>query len=1143
MQRALSALMLTLCAAAACGANTAPSGEPGAALQSSLLHELQARDEQALLLQIRFLLGENRPDLARSVLQQLLAVQPDHSRGLLLLGDLELRGRRNDQALALLRRLEARHPDSVDTRQMQSLWQVYTVDRLRLTQLRQLRSMGRLPQARMLARQLFPQGEPPGSLADEFADLYGRAPRAQGGRRVPTPDDPAVQARLLGYAALAGRQHQQAEGHFQNALKRRPNDAASLGGLGIVRLRQSRYAEARRLFDEAAARETGDPREWHELTAVARYWDDVDRARALLDQGQPQAAEALLRPALALQPEQTEARVLLGEALRQTGRLQAADEQFREVLARDPGNARALRGRFAVAMQQAAVAQTPTELNAILTDARAAAARQGVPLADVVDATALRAAADALTAQGHTESAQKLLEWGVAARPADAWLRHDLARLYLRNGLPSLATATMDDGVARAPGDADMRYAAALIALSTDREEDALANLGAIAPSERSDAQRSLAESARFELSLKRYRAALARGDAEAAEAALVEAQGLVRGSPSRQLRVAGAQLGAGQRLRAIALLESIDPAALPPDEALRWAEIGLDAGLVERAGAVLAGLARTQRGTPLQDRIIDAQARLAEQRIESALAAGRPGDARALASDSLSAWTSTTPVPAVAQRAQARLWLAAGEPALALRAIEAQLVADPQDQSTRLLQVQALAAAGRAAEARAAMERLLADRPQDAEVRLEAARLARQDGDYNGAMRHLRAYTAAPSAARAADPAALARVQSAIDDIEARRQPMAELAWWTSSRAGSPGISNLRTREVPFVLRWPVGWASHVFAHVDPVRLDAGTLPVAYADAEAFGQVRALQPPGTPLPQPLPQSANGTNVGIGWEDDRRRIDVGLTGVGMPVTNLVGGWRQSFDQPGMDVTLDVSRRPQTSSLLTYAGAHDPMTGAVWGGVTQTGASLRLGWERPSGNSFSSTWRLGWLDGTHVQRNTVMQWRGVADRDWLRGDSWRLNAGVAAMLWRFQHNSSAATYGQGGYYSPQRYVSLSLPVTLTGRRGDLSYQLRGAVSHSWTHEDAAPYYPLDPALQAAAGNPTVRGGAGGGFGSSLRAAVEWKLSPQWVTGALFDIERSSDYAPNRAMVYLRHFFKPQSEALSVPPRPVVPYSQF
>jgi hypothetical protein len=524
------------------------------------------------------------------------------------------------------------------------------------------------------------------------------------------------------------------------------------------------------------------------------------------------------------------------------------------------------------------------------------------PAAAVPDAGALRAAADAELAQGHRSAAMRLLEDAVAAVPDDPWLRHDLARLYGRLGLPDLAADVMAEGRARRPHDAEMRYASALVAAAIDRDDDALALLDAVPPAQRSDGMRELAQ--------------------------------------------------------------------------------------------------RLQR-----------------------------------------------------QRSQAQ--------------------------------------------------------------------------------------------ARAAEPASPPRIVAAAE----RRRPVDEAAWFPYQRQSHAGTSTLRGNELIGVHRWPSRHDGEGFVQVDAVRLNAGRLPAAVADAEPFGTVVR------DLPRDLPQHATGLSAGIGWRGDNRRFDIGVIGVGFAVPNLVGGWRESGSWRGNDVSLELSRRVLTSSLLAYAGTTDPATGAVWGGVTNTGLSLRLGRDFAGGWSAATSLRAGVLDGRNVKTNNVVQSRTTIDRDWLQRPDFTLNAGLVLSLWHYDNNQGFYSFGHGSYYSPQAYASLGVPVEIKGRRGSWSYDLRGGLSRSLSYEASAPFYPTRPGLQAGGcsaaltpfcsnGQPVYAGGGhGGGLGRSLRGDVEYRVDPHWAIGASFNIDRSAYYAPTQALIYLRRSLSPQTGTVGVPPRPIVPYSQY
>jgi hypothetical protein len=56
------------------------------------------------------------------------------------------------------------------------------------------------------------------------------------------------------------------------------------------------------------------------------------------------------------------------------------------------------------------------------------------------------------------------------------------------------------------------------------------------------------------------------------------------------------------------------------------------------------------------------------------------------------------------------------------------------------------------------------------------------------------------------------------------------------------------------------------------------------------------------------------------------------------------------------------------------------------------------------------------------------------------DNRRVTVGLNNMLWHYDKDLSGYTLGQGGYYSPQEYVSFSVPVTWRQRTENWSWEL-------------------------------------------------------------------------------------------------------
>ncbi len=1160
------------------------------------------------------------PDAEREVLRKLLAVQPEQPRALFLLGELELRAGHIEQARKLAAQL-ARSPEAgALVREFADLVRVYTRERTRLAQLRVFVRGGNQPRALSLARSLFPDGRPPGDLANEFALVLGSTPggwqtmrellqerieedpnprdrltlyellalhadtreealrgfadlalghdvdpqriasawrhallalgndeQAQTQRRLflarypsdsemreevarveaqriaaqQLENDPAVQLRLAAERSLETGEMAEAESELLRSLQLRPEDAETIGTLGLLRLRQGRNEEALAYFEQASELEKAQPDlrvRWLDLTKTARYWSALAKARALRDAGDLEGAAHLVESVRDTQPDQVEAIHLLAALRVAQKREKEAEALYRELLRRDAADARAWRGLLSLRLEQGRVEEA-------LDQAQRLPLTANLEPVQVLEPTALRDAIS-LAAAEHPDVQLRLLEHGVELLPRDPWLRYDLARVYLRLQLPGLAQQVMQQGEALAPQDAEMHYAAALVAAASGRDDVALATVEAIAPAQQSAGMRALVQHLRFEGALRRARSARATSDTQQDAFWRGEALAQAGNDPARLLRVARADLSADDLSGARALIDrlAIEQGSLGPEEQRGLAEAMIDAGRMDLAQALIEQMAGKE---PL-DAQTQAQLALLRARMHHA-----QHNAAALHED-------------------------------------LQRMHDLLPREDVELHIEALGLMGNdRSTAHEWMAELLRAHPQDQQVLLEAARQAERDRQYAAAVGYLGVVAGAASEAAAESPIPLlgpspsllantpsapvvqnlpedsvqAKAQRELAVIQARRQPQVDTAWLQYSRTATDGLSTLRGTEIPLLVLWPGGYDGHWFGQVDAVRASAGTLPAQFAYSSQFGKVLALAPAG--LAEPVSEQAKGISAEVGWRADERRFDVGVVGAGFKVPNLVGAWRESATWNDSDVSAELSRRVVTASLLSYAGAADPVTGALWGGVTDTALTLRVGRDLARGWSFSSSLSMGVVTGRNVLSNPNVEWRSVIDRDWIHRSDFRFSAGGVLSIWHYQYDQDFYTFGQGGYYSPQRFVSLGVPLEIQGRRGALSYDLRAVPSWAWTYVQTAPYYPTDASLQAQAGNPvyTAGTGTGGGPAGSIRGDIEYRPTAHWSLGAWLNIDRSAYYAPNQLMIYLRYWLEPQSGAPAFPPHPVVPISLF
>ena len=371
-------------------------------------------------------------------------------------------------------------------------------------------------------------------------------------------------------------------------------------------------------------------------------------------------------------------------------------------------------------------------------------------------------------------------------------------------------------------------------------------------------------------------------------------------------------------------------------------------------------------------------------------------------------------------------------------------------------------------------------------------------------------------------------------------------------NRTGEDGLSTLTDIEAPVQGRIKAG-NGHIVVTATPVTLDAGTAAGSESTLARFGAglsnstSAAAAVAGTNTYGS--QTASGVGLSIGYEGRSFNGDVGVTPLGFPEKNIVGGLQYNGAiTDKVSYSLAIARRAVTDSLLSYAGARDSGSGLEWGGVTSNGGLASLAWDDGTNGLYVNAAYQHYM-GYHVASNNAYKGGGgVYTRVYKDADQ-TLTVGVNTTLMTYNRNLSYFTYGQGGYFSPQQYMILNLPVEWSGRNGQFTYDVKGSIGVQHYRQDASDYFPLDGTLQtnAAAEAKTLGSGLDSGaqypgqsktgVSYSLSAVGEYQLAPQLAFGATASLGNAYEYREWLAAVYLRYSFSKQTGLQPFPPTPV------
>nr|WP_244987251.1 cellulose synthase complex outer membrane protein BcsC [Winslowiella toletana] len=362
------------------------------------------------------------------------------------------------------------------------------------------------------------------------------------------------------------------------------------------------------------------------------------------------------------------------------------------------------------------------------------------------------------------------------------------------------------------------------------------------------------------------------------------------------------------------------------------------------------------------------------------------------------------------------------------------------------------------------------------------------------------------------------------------------------SRNKGSGGVSDMSAWTTMLEAETPLAQGKG-FMRLDRVALSAGSFDSENgAHREVFGTCADNNTSG--CSSGLKQRAEGVSPAIGWRNQRWSVDIGSTPIGFAVRNWVGGISWNTDLNDIGVTFTASRRPIASSLLSFAGAYDPSSegGRRWGGVVASGGALSLSYDQGGASGLWGDLSAHQITGENVADNSRERLMGGYYYKLINDAHRRMSVGVSSMVWHYQKDLSDYAFGQGGYYSPQSYFSLALPVSWRQRTENWSYDLSGSASWSHSRSKSQQRYPVYPGFNTSA-NPQSDDSTGGGVGYTLQAVIERRLTAHWTLGAGIDIQQAKNYTPSHGLMYLRYSMAGWQGDLDMPPQPLTPYADF
>ncbi|MGF6317754.1 cellulose synthase subunit BcsC-related outer membrane protein [Pseudomonas frederiksbergensis] len=1036
-------------------------------------------------------------------------------------------------------------------------------------------------------------------------DVEIRAQMNKGKQQVATTaskewQPPAEVAR--GLKALKEGDQATAEQAFQARLKSRPDDADALGGLGVIRQQQHRLAEAEKLLSQATRQNDGS--RWQVALNEVRYWSALQQARDAQAKGQTAQAQVLVNQALRLNPNGGDARLALADIQASAGQFDDAQRNYRHILNQRRDDPQAQEGLVNVLLKsgkndealqlinslpatgQAKIGQS-ARLQALRATQLAALAEQrnDLPAARNALQDALRVEPDNIwtrfalarlnLAMGEPQKARDLINAMLQARPDNADALYVSALLSVQMGEWKAAQTTLgrlrpdqrtpDMDALAADVSLNLQLSQAIELGKRGQRQEALTLLDRIQPTANNSPDRTAnLASAYVDIGEPTRALALMRGQlqnttAPSADFILQYAAVLLKTGEDAQVNeilrdLQNRPLNAPARKRFDDLLYRYrirQADQLRERGNLASAYDTLAPALAQRPGdsAAVAALARmysangdTAKALELYKPLLQRQPNDPQLLLGAADAAVLAQDT-AFAEQALQQLLKTESGNPQTLTEAARRYQNMGQTGTATDLLR-KAVAIEQSEKRRSQGGQLAGStvapnpfAGISGpRSEVSRDTLLAAIPPPVQEMPGSVRSHTPfgiDAPPRPQQASNRFESQLPRAALVSED--ISPAQLALNKILQERSAYVTQGVSIRSNNSESGLSKLTDVETPLEINIPLD-ESRVALRVTPVSLNAGSVS---GDAlSRFGSGAQSDGVGSQKAEGV-----GLSVAIQRPADGFKADLGTTPLGFKYTTATGGI--SIDRPVSDSSnvrygVSVSRRPVTDSVTSFAGTTDKRSGQSWGGVTANGGRGQLSFDDNEVGAYGyASWHQ--LLGNHVESNSRSELGSGVYWYLQNATDSKLTVGLSMTGISYANNQDYFTYGHGGYFSPQTFFALGIPVTWAQRTGRLTYQVKGSVGVQHFEQDSADYFPNDKALQAASGL-RYEGQNKTGIGYSVAAAAEYKVASNFLLGANLGLDNAHDYQQLSGALSLRYQFEDISGPMSLPVSPYTsPYS--
>ncbi|MEG3753141.1 cellulose synthase subunit BcsC-related outer membrane protein [Psychromonas arctica] len=227
-----------------------------------------------------------------------------------------------------------------------------------------------------------------------------------------------------------------------------------------------------------------------------------------------------------------------------------------------------------------------------------------------------------------------------------------------------------------------------------------------------------------------------------------------------------------------------------------------------------------------------------------------------------------------------------------------------------------------------------------------------------------------------------------------------------------------------------------------------------------------------------------------------------------------------FNSPSLITAATLYRERVDDSFLSLMGLYGSET-ERWGAVNETGLRALASYTFLPKWSVTPELNIAQLTGESVQDNTKLALNLGFTRDLTALYSDKLDylrVGPTLNWMSYDKNLNYYTEGNGGYFSPENYISLGGRAELLTLE-DIDWQIRSQLSlgYYWVTPGSIEQFPY------ASTSSTISQDNDSGIGSQFLIEGQWLLSPHWEIAGLISSNYAADYNETNINLNIRWNF--------------------